>query len=1539
MAELKNTFIQSKMNKDMDGRILPNGQYRDARNVQISKSEGSDVGALENMLGNELLSSFGLTDPNLEIIGHLMDDGTNTIFLFLTNYSDSSISQLENNTNNLTQVQNYIISYNTANNSFKILVTGSFLNFSKTHPIIGVNLLETLLFWTDNRNQPRKINITLANDLGYYTNEDQISVAKYYPYSPISLLTPNTDPRILFDATMQDVVSEYLPIHAAAKVFADPTSVLGTATIILDGVYTNIKPTIGSGNGDRVTGMHVDRAGSTDPIVFTVTLDQPSSQTIITMDAEVVSELKADDIIYFQRQNPLYNQTWNGDPEFLKDKFARVSYRFKFVDGEYSLSAPFTQTLFVPQQDGYFLGNNAPNSDEDQALVGQESGTFDSTVVEFMENKINNIDFIIDSPTWSIEGTPYLWNEVNSELHIIEIDILYKEASNENIFILDTLTLEDFGSNTTDTIVYNYQSRKPWKVLPERELTRVSDQVPIRALAQEVSGNRVIYGNFIDKHSSPINLDYSIQINPKTAIPNYLDGAARFDKNNYIRKEYQNHTLKQNRTYQVGVVLSDRYGRQSNVILSSIFTSTSPVSGDTIYHPYRSVEDQIINDKFNAGYVPGDETIPDTWPGDMLNIIFYNTIPSEQVNGYPGTYSINDGSISELIVNYTMSEPFVGPCGPYTTNLTDAKTGDVMGTVTFSVLADGTIVIENINQDPTYTATSGQNWTIDWGLTPIPPPPCDGNIDKELFGNLKTSQDRQLGWYSYKIVVKQTEQEYYNVYLPGAMAGYPCDQTGVTPDEPEDYPTVEFDFPKGQYEDTCHIVLFGDNINKVPRDLTEVGPQQQKFKSSVRLFGRVENFIDEPTGGDASWSNRQYDPGAKWDIAVTIGKMTELGLGDLTLNPVDKTIPPLFYQGTTDPLIGRIKTRNEFGQQQACGSGDTPYSYGPVLAVYETAPVESKLEIFWETTTSGLISDLNFSILNEDNTIPEGITNPTILWTEAQEYGDYISGTFEAADQYGNGLGPTCEIELTQVIRADGTVCTPQFELEEQGVGTGEYQIKIAPHSYSSNPGFLCWEDNTKNNYTFYFNIIKDDGISPITTTTATAPGNLYNEDPKPRGFQSLNHGQILKDNIFNNWAVMYSENEIPKIYPSNNTPCEGGGIGSCETAPGFPAYGLISTADSVTGGAYRLLSRDVPQSATLPGFLEYQIRTMQRSRTDAESTSAYGSPAGWNCEYSTGCPQPVQTIDYPWAVFDGKFQAASGAFGSDPPAFPGSAYIGNEIVYTIPRMYQVSMIGVLGFFTTPGDLPCRTQEVIFGVPYAPGVAAGQAWFGTDNSRIPSGPIYWNFDPTGNQQNFSMGGEELVGQRYNGGTPNFRHYWEDIAEIIETLYPAWPGGGQIAGAPDMVKLQQGYNTFYTPNGNGTELLGTPLGPTNAGGYGGYLGGINEDGIGPENGLMKFFPVTEPLVTDSNGKTAPRIGYIHAGSPNYPSAAFTGLIEELTDPIQGNCIPGGRYVVTLRATDRSSITPANPSGSYYEWDVPITISMWNAGGQGCLDNNT
>ena len=52
MPELKHGFGAAKMNKDADERTVPNGEYRDALNVQIATSDESDVGTLQTLLGN-----------------------------------------------------------------------------------------------------------------------------------------------------------------------------------------------------------------------------------------------------------------------------------------------------------------------------------------------------------------------------------------------------------------------------------------------------------------------------------------------------------------------------------------------------------------------------------------------------------------------------------------------------------------------------------------------------------------------------------------------------------------------------------------------------------------------------------------------------------------------------------------------------------------------------------------------------------------------------------------------------------------------------------------------------------------------------------------------------------------------------------------------------------------------------------------------------------------------------------------------------------------------------------------------------------------------------------------------------------------------------------------------------------------------------------------------------------------------------------------------------------------------------------------------
>ena len=52
MGEFVRVFQSGKMNKDLDERLVPNGEYRDALNLDLANSDASDVGALQNIQGN-----------------------------------------------------------------------------------------------------------------------------------------------------------------------------------------------------------------------------------------------------------------------------------------------------------------------------------------------------------------------------------------------------------------------------------------------------------------------------------------------------------------------------------------------------------------------------------------------------------------------------------------------------------------------------------------------------------------------------------------------------------------------------------------------------------------------------------------------------------------------------------------------------------------------------------------------------------------------------------------------------------------------------------------------------------------------------------------------------------------------------------------------------------------------------------------------------------------------------------------------------------------------------------------------------------------------------------------------------------------------------------------------------------------------------------------------------------------------------------------------------------------------------------------------
>jgi len=84
MAESKRTGLKGTMNKDLDDRLVPEGFYRDALNISVGHSEGSDVGAIENLRGNSLVAGTAQDDITGSVIGSVVDSETGYIYYFVS---------------------------------------------------------------------------------------------------------------------------------------------------------------------------------------------------------------------------------------------------------------------------------------------------------------------------------------------------------------------------------------------------------------------------------------------------------------------------------------------------------------------------------------------------------------------------------------------------------------------------------------------------------------------------------------------------------------------------------------------------------------------------------------------------------------------------------------------------------------------------------------------------------------------------------------------------------------------------------------------------------------------------------------------------------------------------------------------------------------------------------------------------------------------------------------------------------------------------------------------------------------------------------------------------------------------------------------------------------------------------------------------------------------------------------------------------------------------------------------------------------------
>jgi hypothetical protein len=564
MAELIHTFTSGKMNKDLDERLVPNGEYRDALNLELASSDTSQVGTFQNIKGNlelrnktynpktnaynQWLNADYITAlSNPVCVGAKADENSNDVYWFIASANTSVIAY-----------------YNSKTKLTKPLIvdTQGILNFSENYLITGINVIEGILIWTDNQTEPKKIFIEdwknstpnfVTHSQIYSRNfiEDDITVIKKYPLQPpvtvaYSTRQANPDGSPGANVDTQTLTSfVYQPPGSPAGTIAPmPPNYLGEFG---SGVQLNWQsaepPVYYIGNILLLTNSENDPL-DVDAVVRVEVLGVGAGTALV----EILSVGKGDEIL--TTQEFLYDVTLEQDSPFFEMRFARFGYRYKYKNNEISAFSPFSNPVFIP---GKF--NYSPSQGYN---LGMTNNVRQLTISDFVPSPIDYPD-------------------------VVSVDILYKATNNQNVYVVDTFTNEDpewtageekYPGTPEAYFVgaFNIETEIITSVVNTNQILRPFDNVPRKALAQEITANRLLFGNYTQNFNLLNNDGSSFQTNitvgsTHRVISTEADEFGQPVGINIDGNQVAN-SVKSIRTYQIGVAYMDKYGRTTPVFTS-----------------------------------------------------------------------------------------------------------------------------------------------------------------------------------------------------------------------------------------------------------------------------------------------------------------------------------------------------------------------------------------------------------------------------------------------------------------------------------------------------------------------------------------------------------------------------------------------------------------------------------------------------------------------------------------------------------------------------------------------------------------------------------------------------------------------------------------------------------------------------------------------------------------------------------------------------------------------------------------------------------
>jgi hypothetical protein len=562
--EVKKNFIQGKMNKDFDVRLIPEGEYIDAKNILISSSEGSNVGSVQNSFGLDKISNITLP-IGAKTIGSVSDDGNECIYWFVTSSTGNFI--FEYNQLNMGIISTVLEDRRTGDDNV--------LNFNSQYKITGANIIynsfnkQKLLVWTDDLNPIRCINIKRAKSYGASTDlvstftKQDIGLYKRQPVN-----APECTPTTFGDGIENNIKERFLSFgyrykyldgeYSATSTFSNPQFYPGNFSLNYqanenEGMINqfnavNIKFFTGDKN---VTDIQLVFKESNSNNIWIIDTFNKKKKNYI--DEEYRTFLFSNSKIYSVLPEDEVNRLFDNVPLVAK---SQEFIGNRLIYGNYVEGNDMIDSNGVNLNIDYKLYFSSQDIAENVLASGiiTEASSSDTISINFSGNSINKGDVFTIYFKATSPSTPINFSGVYicSLSHYIENDYYSAEQfqnSSEfeyfiNVIASQNFKLYDLGSNVPDNEVPANRIYNGFQILPSVSSGIIYLKIP-----------HIIY-------------EIDNGVDPVTEVTEYFNITAETDEV-ILSSGNAFSSCKSNRSYEVGIVYLDDDGRYSTVITNS----------------------------------------------------------------------------------------------------------------------------------------------------------------------------------------------------------------------------------------------------------------------------------------------------------------------------------------------------------------------------------------------------------------------------------------------------------------------------------------------------------------------------------------------------------------------------------------------------------------------------------------------------------------------------------------------------------------------------------------------------------------------------------------------------------------------------------------------------------------------------------------------------------------------------------------------------------------------------------------------------------